>query len=186
MKFETYKNKIRHLAVDIETLASIRHRHKDDNLKSVDLLNGMSYRSILDEMSELARELEHLNKYPFAVGFVEYDSNTGKYTLDGRTIEEFDRLDIIYNCVDADNAEWEIFNKDSEIEDDMNSWLIRHEDENAAAYFLKVANYLNGDVRNKKVYPITVVNDDGTEDRKLYIDCNIEDEITGIFAMMRV
>lgn len=187
MKFEKLENKINHIAVDIATLANEKI---DTRTNATAEINYKSYGAILDEMSFLVAEIEHMKKTPLAVGFVEYDSSTGEYTLDGRIIESFDRLDIIYNCVDVDNGEWEILNKDSDVIEEENIETSCLKDEFPAHHFIRVAKDIClSEIRNKKVIPVTVVNKDGTTEDRLYIqspDYDTNAEITGIFAMMRV
>lgn len=189
MKFEKYENKINHIAVDISTLASTRPKI-DYRTEATNKLNSKSYGAILEEMSFLTTEIEHMKKSPIAAGFVDYDGSTGEYTLDGRIIESFDRLDIIYNCVDADNGKWEILNFDSDVISEEDIDMSYYDDESPAEYFIRVANDIPlAEIRNRKVYPVTVVNDDGTEENRLYIQSpyyDTEYEINGIFAMMRV
>lgn len=181
MKFEKLENKLRHIAVDIETVNKmIPIDTMPEN--TIDQLNFCQLAVITENLLAHAKLIERTLRMPITCGFIERDEETGEYTLNGYKINNGTWLDfiVLYDCeVDG----YELLNCNGDLFDTYDAE--QYEDETSQEYFTRMLATVEGEPRMNIALETHITEDETVmviPDHSIIIG---DKEITGMFALMR-
>lgn len=179
MKFEELENKIRHVAVDIETVS--KAFPIDDEVRcDRDYINVAAYKALSDELETIAFEIEHTKRNVLTAGFIERDEEKEEYSINGHRIETLEYIEFLTET-DYEYDESYFLRKEDCSEDEME----RLANESDESYFMRVMTNHDADYNMGKTLNVYY-----TEDGKHIMvipDKTItgDKEITGLFGMLR-